>query len=53
MATRAAAASGAKRKRPSFPVTPSDSPAKRRAQSEHAAVAAAADSPTLVAVEGD
>ena len=49
MATRAAAAPGAKRKRSSDPVTPSDSPAKRRAQSEHAA----AEPPTLVAVPHD
>ena len=50
MATRAAAASGAKRKRPSVPITPSDSPAKRRTRGSAAAAAAAAEPPTLVTV---
>ena len=46
MSAAAAAASGAKRKRPSFPISPSDSPAKRRSQSR----GATADPPTLVTV---
>ena len=47
------AAAGSKRKRPSVPATPADSPAKRRTTRGGAgSAAAAADPPTLVPVEG-
>eukprot|EP01046_Picozoa_sp_COSAG06_P092012 COSAG06_NODE_38261_length_425_cov_1.113497_1_plen_65_part_10 len=45
------AAAGSKRKRPSVPATPADSPAKRRTTRDGASAAATvADPPTLVPV---